>query len=203
MCSCDHTLQELKLRTSKYNITIKILSLLLLITLARYTAQKMKKFLMENFKTQNFAMKELWALEHLNTLSFQSFSLISARGFVELIQLWQDPKCRSPRKNSIIKQFLEVAVESCGIWSHDHRIPFRRSSRLSYQTMSSTCTPSQLCTAALISSSVRCQISFRLLLSYCFRLLLAFVELITRVERNELIDMVFTTERSLEVVIII
>ena len=126
--------------------------------------------------TQSFAMKELWALEHLNTLSFQSFSLISVTRFVELIQLWQDPKCRSPRKNSIIKQFLEVAVESCGIWSHDHRIPFRRSGRLSYQTMSSTCTPSQLCTAALISSSVRCQISFRLLLSYCFRLLLAFVE---------------------------
>ena len=85
-------------------------------------------------------------------------------------------KMSESQKNSIIKQFLEVAVESCGIWSHDHRIPFRRSGRLSYQTMSSTCTPSQLCTAALISSSVRCQISFRLLLSYCFRLLLAFVE---------------------------
>ena len=59
--------------------------------------------------------------------------------------------------------FFEVAMESWPEWdlSHDHRIPFRRSNRLSYHAMSSTRTQSQLCTATPISSFVQCQVSFR------------------------------------------
>ena len=67
----------------------------------------------------------------------------------------------------ITERFFQVAIESWieWVWTHDHWIPFRRSNRLSYQTMSSTRTQSQLCTAAPISSFVQYHISFRLLLS--------------------------------------
>ena len=58
---------------------------------------------------------------------------------------------------------FEVAIESWPEWDYDHWIPFRRSNRLSYQAMSSTCTQSHLCTATPISSFVLCHISFRLL----------------------------------------
>ena len=44
-------------------------------------------------------------------------------------------------------------------------MPFRRSNRLSYQTMSSTRTQSQLCIATPISSFAQCPISSGLLLS--------------------------------------
>ena len=55
-------------------------------------------------------------------------------------------------------RFFEVAVESWAEWSwtHDHWILFRCSNQLSYQTMSSTCTQSQLDTATPISSFVQC-----------------------------------------------
>ena len=47
------------------------------------------------------------------------------------------------------------------IYTHDHWNPFRRSNRLSYQTMSSTCTQSQLCAATPVSPFVQCPTSFR------------------------------------------
>ena len=64
----------------------------------------------------------------------------------------------------ITERFFQVAIESWleWVWTHDHWIPFRRSNRLSYQTMSSTRTQSQLCTAAPISS-LYSMFTFRLL----------------------------------------
>ena len=55
----------------------------------------------------------------------------------------------------ITEEFFELAIESWpqwGIWTHVHWIPFRRSNQLSYQTVSSARTQSQLCRATSISS---------------------------------------------------
>ena len=64
----------------------------------------------------------------------------------------------SPLKDSLK---LLLKIDLTGIWTHDHIILFRRSTRLSYQAMSSTRTQSQLSTATPISLFVQCQISFR------------------------------------------
>ena len=61
--------------------------------------------------------------------------------------------------------FFAVVIESWPEWdcSHHHWDLFRRSNRLSYQAMSSTCTYRKLCTTTPISSFVQCQIIFWLL----------------------------------------
>ena len=58
---------------------------------------------------------------------------------------------------------FEVAIENWPEWDLNPRplIPFRRSSQLSYQAMSSTRIQSQPCTATPIASFVQCQVSVR------------------------------------------
>ena len=56
---------------------------------------------------------------------------------------------------------FEVAIESWPEWDLNPQ-PLN-SNRMSYQTMSSIHTQSQLCAATLVSSSVQCLSSFRLL----------------------------------------
>ena len=71
------------------------------------------------------------------------------------------------------------------------------------QFMSSTRTQSQLCTATPISSFIQCQVSFRLLPSSVATFILTeiFLEAITWVWQNELINLVFTTEGFFEIAI--
>ena len=61
--------------------------------------------------------------------------------------------------------FFKVAIESWPEWDLNPQPlnSVRRSNRLSYQAMSSTCTQIQLCTTIPMSLFVQCHISFRLL----------------------------------------
>ena len=66
----------------------------------------------------------------------------------------------------IYTYIFEVVIESWPEWHLNPQplnsvIPFRRSNRLSYLTMSSTHTQNQLCTATPILSLLQCQVSFR------------------------------------------
>ena len=59
-----------------------------------------------------------------------------------------------------LKKLQKVGL--VGIWTHNHWIPFRCSTQLSYQTISSTATQRQLCRPIPISSFVQCHNWFRL-----------------------------------------
>ena len=100
---------------------------------------------------------------------------------------------------SSLKKLAWVGFE---LWISDHGIPFRRSNWLSYQAKSSTSTQSQPCTATQISSFFSVRFHFSCCLRQSPRLFNRnSLEVITSVQRNELIHMVFTTEELLEVAI--